>query len=390
LRFSLKGVIPLDRRKNFYDTLNHIQPDDIVMDLGGCPLSTMMGNSLYTLMDYLGFQAPEKPQGGPLRWGQVERLPEELLNFLDIDTRGVGAVQIPLRSQYRTVSENEYVDEWGIRRRFTGLYWDIVESPLRGAALEDLEKFDWPEPESMDMQKLEAEADAAKRLYRETDYVVCADLPVYGIFELGCWMCGFDDFLIKIALDEDFVKSFFEIVLDYQKKVIDIYYGALGPYIHYTASGDDFATQNSLFISRDMFSRLVKPYFKERIAYTRKYTDAAFLHHTCGSVYRLIDELIDCGVEILNPVQPRTADMEPERLKEKFGDRVVFHGGLDIQDILPFGSRETIEAGVKDIIGKLFANGGYIFAAAHNIQEDIPPENIVTMFEAARKYGKKK
>ena len=188
-------------------------------------------------------------------------------------------------------------------------------------------------------------------------FMSCAEHPVYGIFELGCWMCSFDDFLLKMAIDEEFVHKFFEIVLDYQKKVIDIYYGALGRYIHYTSSGDDFATQTSLFVSPDMFRELIKPYFKERISYTKKFTNAAYLHHSCGSVFPIIDDLIDCGVDILNPIQPKAKDMQPENLKKTYGDRIVFHGGIDTQDILPFGTKESIENTVSETIDIMNKDG---------------------------------
>lgn len=221
-----------------------------------------------------------------------------------------------------------------------------------------------------------------------SDYVICGEHPVYGIFELGCWMCGFEDFLMKSVLDTDFVKRFFEIILEYQRKIIEVYYGAIGPYVHYTSSGDDFATQASSFISPDMFRELIKPYFKERISYTKKFTQAAFLHHSCGNVYHLIPELIDSGVEILNPIQPVSEDMNPEKLKNSYGDRICFHGGIDTQAILPFGTEGEIRNEVKRVIDVMSQYGGYIFAAAHNIQEDVPPENLVRMFKFAREVYK--
>jgi uroporphyrinogen decarboxylase len=137
-----------------------------------------------------------------------------------------------------------------------------------------------------------------------------------------------------------------------------------------------------------MFAKFIKPYFKERISYTRKYTDAYFLHHSCGNVFKLIPDLIEAGVDILNPIQPVTDSMSPESLKKNFGDNLCFHGGIDTQAILPFGSREQIETEVKDVIDVMSEGGGYIFAAAHNIQEDVPPENLIIMFQAARRLYK--
>ena len=376
----------MGRRSDFLKTIRHEQPENLIIDFGGNPLSSMEGRSMSNLLDFLGFETYNDTER--LLYGKVPRLDERLLNYFDVDTRSVGYILKPEESLFKMINENEFIDEWGIRRVFTSLYWDIVESPLRGATAKDLDGYRWPEPESLNEAEIKECADRAKYLYEDTDFIVCAEHPVYGIFELGCWMCGFDEFLMKMALEEEFVHKFFEIVLNYQKKVIDIYYGALGRYIHYTSSGDDFATQNSLFVSPKMFRETIAPYFRERIDHTRKYMDAAYLHHSCGSVYPIIDDLIECGVDILNPIQPKAKDMQPEKIKAAFGNKIVFHGGIDTQAILPHGTKEMIEQTVAETISIMNRDGGYIFAAAHNIQEDVPPCNIVYMLEAARKYGK--
>ena len=378
----------MSRRDNFKAILEHRTPDDLILDLGGCPLSTMQGMSMYNLLDHLGMKR-ERPSGSILPWAQVVRMDEEMLEALDIDTRAVGATQVPERSQYRNLSANRYIDEFGIERVFTGLYWDIVKYPLDGAEEADLDAFDWPDPDSIDLEALKREKARAKRFYEETDYVICADLPVYGVFELGCWMCGFEHFMIQMALNPGFIEKFFEIYWKYQKRVTELYYSELGEYIHYTASGDDFATQSNLFVSKEMFCDLIKPYLAMRIAYTKQFTDAAFLHHSCGSVHNIIDDLIDAGVDILNPIQPGAVWMEPERIKGDFGDRIVLHGGFDTQSVLPFGTEQEVEAEAARMINILNRDGGYIFACAHCIQEDVPPENVVALFKAARKQGKR-
>lgn len=376
----------MSRRSDFQRILNHQEPERLIIDFGGCPQSTMDGNSMYTLMDYLGYDRPANPER--LRYGKTRRLDERILKRFDIDVRSVGEIFMPKNSQYRIVSPNEYIDEWGIRRVWTGLYWDQINYPLKGATIEELDKFQWPDPTSIDMDLVEEYARQAKHLYEDTDYIVCAEHPVYGVFELGCWMCGFDDFLLKMGIEPEFCMKFFEKIWEYQKKVIEIYYTALGKYIHYTTSGDDFATQSSLFVSVEMWAEMIKPFFKKRIEYTKQFTDAAFLHHSCGSVFPLIGELIDSGVDILNPIQPKAAFMNPENLKSNWGDKIVFHGGLDTQEVLPFGTKETVEKTVKETIDIMNRNGGYIFAAAHNIQEDVPPQNLVYMLDTARNYRK--
>jgi uroporphyrinogen decarboxylase len=373
----------MKRRENFQKALQHDNPDKLILDLGGNPLSSMEGRSMYKMLDFLGYSYDENTEK-TLGFGAVRKIDERILAYLDIDTRSVGYILKPTKSQFRKISDEEYIDEWGIRRKYTGMYWDIVDSPLEGAEIDDLEKYDWPDPESLDIEELDKIQRRAKFLFEQTEYVICGEHPVYGVFELGCWMCGFEDFLIKTIQDYSFVHRFFEIVLSYQKKVIDAYYGAIGPFIHYTSSGDDFATQASSFLSPLMFRKLIKPYLQERIKHTKKYTNAAFLHHSCGNVFALIPELIDAGVEILNPIQPVSLDMAPDNLISCYGSQICFHGGLDTQKVLLFNDKERIRNEVEMLINVLAPNGGYIFAAAHNIQEDVNPESVVYAFQTAR------
>ncbi len=368
---------PMTRRECFQATLEHRRPDRLVLDLAGCPLSGFEGKSHQRLMDLLGY-APDPGMLGP------NGVDERILAYLDIDTRGVGGFPTPRKSLARQVSPTVVIDEWGIERTWTGLYWDITRSPLAGADVDDLERYPWPEPESIDIREVEAMRDRARTLFEETDYVLCASHPVLGILELGCWICGFEDFLYRTLADEAFVHRFFDIILGYQKKVIDLYYGLLGPYCHYTSSGDDFATQANSFVSPETFDDLVKPYFRERIAYTKKYTKAAYLHHSCGQVFHLVPSLVDCGVEILNPIQPVSPLMSAESLKSHYGRDVCFHGGIDTQTVLPFGTPDDVAQEVRRVVGLMAEDGGYILAAAHNIQEDVPPENVVAMFQAGR------
>ncbi|MGQ9630940.1 MAG: uroporphyrinogen decarboxylase family protein [bacterium] len=364
-------------RERFERIMNHREADRVPLDLAGTSLSTTYGRGMERLREFLGFTGPDT--------SGYEKFDERILRYFDIDFRRVGNIISFQRSLRRKISDTEYIDDWGIRRAFTGQYWEIVESPLRGATVEDLKRYPWPDSESIDEREIERFRAQAKHLYEETDRVVVGEHPVLGILELGCWMCGFDDFLIKMALDETFVRTFFDIYLDIQKKVIEIYYGAIGEYIHITTSGDDFGTQRGPFISPEMYRRMIKPYFKERIEFTKRFTKAYYWHHSCGAISPLIDDLIDTGVEILNPIQPLADGMDPRNLKERFGDRICFHGGIDTQYLLPRGSPEEVEERVRNTISILGKGGGYILAAAHNIQEDVPPENIAAMFLAGRK-----
>jgi uroporphyrinogen decarboxylase len=171
-------------------------------------------------------------------------------------------------------------------------------------------------------------------------------------------------------------------VLEIQLAVIEPYYRALGPYIDLTTSGDDFGMQTGPLLSPGMYADLVAPYFRERIRRTKEIAGCWFWHHSCGSVHALLDEMIACGVDILNPVQTSAAKMEPERLKADFGDRIVFWGAVDVQQFLPRATAEEVRRAVPELARVLGREGGYVMAPAHEIQDDVPAENIVAWVEA--------
>ncbi|MDO8685828.1 MAG: uroporphyrinogen decarboxylase family protein [Clostridiales bacterium] len=373
----------MNYRERFEATVKHMEVDRVPFDLAGTSLTGMEHpDAIEKIRLFLGFT--EKYDG------EYQKFDERILKYLDIDFRRVGDILSPESHLACQISENEFIDCWGITRVFTGLYWDIKKPPLKGASIADLDKYPWPQAEKIDMNQIDMYREQAKKLYKETDYVVCAEHPVFGVLELGCWMCGFDDFLLRMTLEPEFVIRFFDKFLDYQKKVIEIYYGAIGEYIHVTTSGDDFGTQTGPFMSPGMFEKLVKPYYKERIDYTKKFMKGYYFHHTCGSVYSLIPHLIDAGVDILNPIQPGARDMEPEKLKNAYGNRITFWGGIDTQHILPHGTTTEVKNEVFKVLKAISGNGGYILSPAHNIQPDVPAENIIALFNAGREYFDKK
>ncbi len=361
----------LTYRERFARALAHQAVDRPPMDLGSTDMTEIDGGPRM-LAPLLGLDA-----GMP-----TADLDEAVLQALDTDIRGVGHVLTPANDLARRLSDTEIVDAWGITSRWNGHHYEMVGRPLAGATIDDLERYPWPDPERLDPAELDRIEARARYLYEETPYVVCARHPTYGIMELGCWMCGFDDFLYRMAAEPEFVHRFFEIILRYQKRVNELYYGRIGRYIHFTTSGDDFGTQTAPFLSTRMFRELVFPYFSERIRQIKTFTDAAFFHHTCGSVYDLIPALIEAGVEILNPIQPRVKDMEPARLKQEFGDRLVFYGGVDTQILLPQGTPAEVYEATRALIGILGQEGGYILSAAHTIQNDVPAQNVIAMYRA--------
>jgi len=365
----------MDSRRRFQQAMCHQSPGRPPIDIGATTLTSMSSGCQAALRELLGFGGEIVPTNSGLD--------ERILQWAGTDFRAVGQiVDLPSRHT-RRLSPTKHVDCWGVQREVVGQYSEITRCPLDGASVDDLDAFDWPEPR-IDERLLEQWQDQAGRLKEQGKYIVIAEHPVYGILELGCWMCGYEDFLIRTAGEPDFVRAFFDKVFAIQMQVIEQYYTALGPYIDLTTSGDDFGAQMGPLISPDTFESLIAPYFAARIARTRQLADCWFWHHSCGSVFDLLDQILDCGVDILNPVQTSAARMDPAALKSRFGDRVVFWGGLDVQQFLRTATPEQIRRHVAELIDVLGRDGGYVIAAGHNMQDDVPPANIVAWVETVR------
>jgi uroporphyrinogen decarboxylase len=358
--------------------MGHRTPDRVPIDLGGTSLTGMRPRCQEGLRHLLGFSgnAAENDHG----------IDERILQWAGTDFRSVGAI-VDLPSKHtRTLSPQAHIDCWGIRRDVVDGEWQITQCPLRGASLDDVRSFQWPEAR-VDETLLATWENRAKALRRQNQYVVIAEHPVYGILELGCWMCGYDDFLLKLAADPDFVRAFFDKMLEIQLAVIEQYYTVLGPYIDITTSGDDFGSQRGPLLSPKMFADLIAPYFSERIKRTKTLAPCYYWHHTCGSVVKLLDHIKDCGVDILNPIQTSAAGMEPKLLKDRFGHRLVFWGAVDVQHFLPRATPEEIPAHIHELVSVLGESGGYVMAPAHQIQDDVPPENIIAWIETIRGHS---
>lgn len=367
----------MTHRERFYEVVNHGHPDRAVYDLSGSPQTNIdyevTKKELARLLNITG-----EKQG-------FYNVDERILTALDIDTRRIGGMPTPVTPHCRKENGITY-DSWGIGYKEIDGRMEICENPLRDCTIDEMMAYEFPDPEKVDRKLIQTWAEQAKMLHEQTDYAVVAEHPVLGVFELGCWMFGFDDYLYRLAGEPEMVHAFSQRVLDYQKKVIDIYYSALGRYIDCTTSGDDFGTQNGPFMSNEMFKEFIYPYFKERVAYTKQYTEAFYKHHTCGSVYSFIPMMLECGIDILNPIQPGVYMMECGRLKEEFGDRLTFWGGIDTQHLLNGGTEQEVKDVVKETLSVMDINGGYILSPAHTIQYDVPAQNLIALYRGADEY----
>ena len=252
----------------------------------------------------------------------------------------------------------------------------------------DLKNFMWALPlpghhlDINDRNQFELLINGIKELFTKTDYAIVFGMGC-GLFGEGASLRGFENFLIDICSDKKGVKRLIDKLIDRNIRYIDRIIKGIGKYVNVLYFPDDLGLQTGLFISPEAYRDIFKSGHKKMWDYIHSESDCKVFLHSCGSLYELIPDLIDAGIDILNPVQTNAAKMEPERLKKEFGKYLTFWGGgCDTRTLAlkkPKEVREEVKRRV-DIFGK---DGGFIFASIHNITAEVCPENIIAMFEAA-------
>ena len=223
----------------------------------------------------------------------------------------------------------------------------------------------------------------AQTLRAETDKALFGEPGLI----LGRWS-SYQEWLHTIAADPDYVLAFYERKVENLLTNIELYAQAVADHIDIVLFGEDFGTQQGMMISPKMFNEMVAPYYEQVFNWIHQHTPWKVMFHCCGGIYPIINTFVEIGVDILNPVQTTAVGMDPARLKAEFGDRLAFWGGgIDTQTVLPAGSTEEVRAQVKERIQILGLGGGFVFSPVHNIQGDIPVENLLAMYEAVHEYG---
>ncbi len=262
-----------------------------------------------------------------------------------------------------------------------------VHFPLGGANLNRLNEYELTGIEDRELEYLNRRA---RWLFENTDYAI---FGWFGgsIFEQTHYLCGYDEIMIRLISERDFVRALFEKLARQMIQDARRYIDAVGKYIQVIGFYDDLGVQNGPMIAPSIFRELVKPLLGEVYREVHRLTDAFLFLHSCGSVYEFIEDFIEIGVDILSPVQTSAFQMEPERLKNDFGNRISFWGGgCDVHRILPLGSPDEVRRDVRRRIEILGAGGGFVFAPIHNIQADVPPQNIAAMYDEACRFSKLK
>ncbi len=373
-------------RERTLRAINREEPDRVPCDLGGW-VTTISKVTYDRVVSLLGLKAEGKVED----WVQQTAIPgESVLQQLGIDTRYVRP-GTPKRWKLKKEEDEKYyyiTDAWGIKRAMPkegGRYYDIYENPLKGTTIKDLESYPWPDP--TDLGFTEGIEEKAKYLYENTDYAIVGDFNFASQYENTWYMRSFADFYMDMVANPDFVDALLEKMCELHIKFLDKVLNATGKYIHIVMQGDDLTGHDGPLMSPKFYRTFIKPRQRRIFSFIKEKTKAKIFYHCCGSVYQFIPDLIEIGADILNPVQVSAKNMDTNRLKKEFGDQISFWGAIDTQHILPFGTVQNVKEEVRKRIVDLAPGGGYILSAVHNIQSDVPPENVLAMYEAAKEYG---
>jgi len=379
-------------RDRVIDSLNHKEPDRVPFDLGGNPCAGIHEIAYGRLLEHLGTK--REVTIGEIISQQAVVIHEEVLQRLRVDVRSIG-IQIVGTAIDQVKDEGactSFIDEYGIKwvkPKVGGLYYDMRHHPLSGSiSLADIKALPMPRlPGPDEMRRLRNQA----RRCVEDGYAVVVPEPSGGIFELACWLRGFKDIFMDLVTNTSLVASLLDKLVEFRLEYWSLILKELGDLVDIVSEADDVAMQDGLMISPDLYRKILKPRHRKILEHIKKMAKKPvyICFHSCGAVRELIPDFIEIGVSALNPVQISAAGMNTRELKKEFGDEITFWGGgVDTQRILPRGTPEEVKEEVKRRIDDLAPGEGFIFATVHNIQADVPPENIMAMWEALQEYGK--
>ncbi len=359
---------------------SHQQPDRIPLDLMG-NASMLLDDTYFRLRDYLGFSPIP-----PVRAGTTANYYDErILELLGVDFRRIFLKKGP-GAKSTVLGDGTIVDAWGIGSQQAGLWVHTTLSPLHGATtVAEVDNYAWPT--AADMYSAEGLAEEAHRLYAETPYALVARNPItYGFLDRACQIMEMPEFLMNMVTRPLVAEAVIAHLLEIYKGVYALFLDAVGPYVQMVEIGDDIGAQQNLLISPKMYRKFIKPAEQELYALIHdKAPHAALFRHTDGAIFDVIPDLVEVGVNVLNPVQTSAKGMEGERVKAAFGSQLTFHG--TVEGVEGEATVDEVVAEVRHRIDTFAPGGGFVLSSCNHMI-DVQPQNIIAMFETAREYGK--
>ena len=369
--------------------LKHQEPDRIPFDLGGTGLTTLHVDAYRHLREHLALP-PVEPRIMAMA-EQLAHVDEDMSQRLQTDCRLV----VPGNaSDFEFVFRDEgdyeaYTDEWGIgwrKPKAGGFYYDMYHHPLAAAtSLDEFKAHPFPNP--VDERRLCGLRQQAEAAAREGKSVVLAG-PCPGIAEVTSWLRGYEAYYTDLALNQDMVAYMLDRMVEFKCAYWEKALEMVGDLVDVVVEADDMAGQQSLLQSPRTYRSLIKPRHQRLFRFIKDQAAVKVFFHSCGAIRPLLADLIDAGIDILNPVQISAAGMDLGELKAEFGrDLVFWGGGVDTQGVLGSGTPELVREDVRRNVETLAPGGGFVFATVHDIQADVPPGNIMAMWETLQEYG---
>lgn len=409
----------MNSRERVLASIAHKEPDKVPIDLGATPSSSISAVAYSNLMNYLGLDLKPKIYDVVQ---QVTQPDDEIIKMFNIDVLDIGRCfntaendwyEVELQNGRKGLYPSWFrpqINEDGSKAaekngKFLAkmpvgaTFFDQCYFPYENGFPSDYSKLTeamddvmwsafthspWDHAGEKDFwTQLRNRAIALKNSSDKALMIVCG----CNLFEWGTFLRRIDNFLMDIYIDPDEVDKLLDAIMEQHMKTLENVCKYLGDVADIIRFGDDLGMDSGPFMSPDKYATHFKPHHKRLCDYVKKHSNMKIFLHSCGSIYKLMPHLIEAGYDIINPVQTNCADMEAEKLKKEFGKDITFWGGgVNTREILNRGSVEDVKDDVKRRLDILMPGGGYVFNPIHNIMPDVPPENIVAMFEAVNEF----
>jgi uroporphyrinogen decarboxylase len=385
----------MNRRERVLAALNHKEPDRVPFDLGGTRVTGIQARAYEKLRQFLGL--PEKEIRIIDIYQQLAQVDDDVMETLGVDVRNISPhSSADFVSDIKDAVDSDYIrfyDEYHIGWRMpkdNGLYYDMFDHPLGGDIKEgDVDDYQLPDP--LHPSRYANLREAARRVIDEEQRALIIGSMSAGMYELYMWTRGYKDGYADWAANPTLVNKilhgFLDLQVAYWDKMFDTLQGIPIDVVH---TADDMAGQHAMLISPRSYRKMLKPLHKALFDFIHSKTDAKIFFHSCGAIRSIIPDLIEVGVDIINPVQVSATGMDSAELKREFGKDLTFWGGgVDTQNA--FDDKHTpdeVRADVRRRLEDLMPGGGFVFNTVHNIQGNVPPENIMAMWETLQEFGK--
>lgn len=379
----------MNSRERVLTALNHEEPDRVPIVIGASNATSLKMKPYQGVKALAGIQEEDRfiydwPELGTALPG------EAALQRLHSDVRGVND-SYPLsiiECNRQRPPHSPFIDDWGSGQTEIepGVWFPGVHPMAEAETIDAIQAYPWPDMN--DPSRIAHVREHASRLAQQGEFAILACPWLLFPFERAFAMQGMERFLRNMALKPDFARALLARIAELCKTLMGHFLCELGDNVDIIKIGDDLGTQNSLLISPMMYRAMLKPIHADFIAFIKERTKAKVFFHSDGDIFDLVEDFIEIGVDILNPIQTSAGKMaDLAGLKQRYGQNISFCGAIDTHRILPHGTPDQVRQEVRRVIEIMAPGGGFMVAAVHTIMNEVPPKNILAMVDAVVEYG---